>query len=73
MRTSTLGLFLLASTALTGCATFKPPQIGYDDEPPGEPAVLQSDPPPSSPREFHPEALTEPYVTVSRHTARATH
>jgi hypothetical protein len=28
---------------------------------------------PSSPREFHPEALTEPYVTVSRHTARATH
>jgi hypothetical protein len=60
MRTSTLGLFLLASTALTGCATFKPPQkpsrrvcarhqlvegIGYNDEPPGEPAVLQSDPP----------------------------
>jgi type IV secretion system protein TrbG len=45
MRTSTLGLFLLASFALTGCATFKPPQIGYDDEPPGEPAVLQSDPP----------------------------
>jgi type IV secretion system protein TrbG len=42
MRTSTLGLFLLASTALTGCATFKPPEIGYDDE---QPAVLQSDPP----------------------------
>jgi hypothetical protein len=29
-------------------------------------------PAPSSPGEFHPEALTEPYVTVSRHTARVT-
>ena len=27
--------------------------------------------PPSRPGEFHPEALTEPCVTVSRHTARA--
>jgi hypothetical protein len=26
---------------------------------------------PSSPGEFHPQALTDPYVTVSRHTARA--
>jgi hypothetical protein len=28
---------------------------------------------PSRPGEFHPEALTEPCVTVSRHTARAIH
>jgi hypothetical protein len=28
---------------------------------------------PSSPGDFHPEALTDPYVTVSSHTARATH
>jgi hypothetical protein len=27
--------------------------------------------PPSSPEEFHPEALTEPCLTVSGHTARA--
>ena len=26
---------------------------------------------PSRPREFHPESLTEPYLTLSRHTARA--
>jgi hypothetical protein len=35
-------LVLLMSTALAGCATFKPPQISYDDE---QPAVLQGDPP----------------------------
>jgi hypothetical protein len=29
--------------------------------------------PPSRPGEFHPEALTEPCVTVSSHTARAIH
>ena len=45
MKSSTLGLFLSMSFALTGCATFEPPLIGYDDEQPGEPAVLQSDPP----------------------------
>jgi hypothetical protein len=28
---------------------------------------------PSSPGEFHPEALTGPYVSLSTHTARATH
>ena len=28
---------------------------------------------PSSPGEFHPEALTEPCLTVSGHTARAIH
>jgi type IV secretion system protein VirB9 len=33
---------LVMSTALAGCATFKPPQISYDDE---QPAVLQGDPP----------------------------
>jgi type IV secretion system protein VirB9 len=33
---------MLMFTALTGCATFKPPQISYDDE---QPAVLQADPP----------------------------
>jgi hypothetical protein len=30
-------------------------------------------PPPSRPGEFHPEPLTEPCMTVSRHTARAIH
>jgi P-type conjugative transfer protein TrbG len=35
-------LLVLASTILAGCATFKPPQISYDDE---QPAVLQGDPP----------------------------
>jgi type IV secretion system protein VirB9 len=44
MKSKELGFFLLMSTALTGCATFKPPQIGYDDE---QPAVLQSEPPKS--------------------------
>src|SRR5215468_2410705 len=34
--------FILISTVLTGCATFRPPQISYDDE---QPAVLQADPP----------------------------
>jgi len=29
--------------------------------------------PPSRPGEFHPEPLTEPYVRLSPHTARATH
>jgi hypothetical protein len=28
---------------------------------------------PSRPGEFHPEALTDPCMTVSRHTARAIH
>src|ERR1700719_2798036 len=37
-----LVLVLMTSTALAGCATFKPPQISYDDE---QPAVLQGDPP----------------------------
>jgi type IV secretion system protein VirB9 len=35
----------MMSTALSACATFKPPQIGYDDERPVEPAVLQGEPP----------------------------
>src|SRR5580700_2154106 len=35
-------LMLLMSTALAGCATFRSPQISYDDE---QPAVLQGDPP----------------------------
>ena len=42
MRSRSLAFMLLMSTALTGCATFKPPLIGYDDE---QPAVLQADPP----------------------------
>ena len=29
--------------------------------------------PPSRPGEFHPESLTEPYVSLSTYTARATH
>jgi type IV secretion system protein VirB9 len=35
-------ILVLASAMLAGCATFKPPQISYDDE---QPAVLQGDPP----------------------------
>jgi type IV secretion system protein VirB9 len=42
MKSKELGFVLLMSAVLTGCATFKSPQIGYDDE---QPAVLQSDPP----------------------------
>src|SRR5215468_11017625 len=42
MRSRSLAFMLLMSTALTGCATFKPPLISYDDE---QPAVLQADPP----------------------------
>src|SRR5258707_1149783 len=42
MRSQSLPFVLLMSTALTGCATFKPPLISYDDE---QPAVLQADPP----------------------------
>src|SRR5215475_13834960 len=42
MRSRSLAFILLMSTAPTGCATFKPPLISYDDE---QPAVLQADPP----------------------------
>src|SRR6516162_8257726 len=42
MRSRSLAFMLLMSTALAGCATFKPPLISYDDE---QPAVLQADPP----------------------------
>jgi type IV secretion system protein VirB9 len=35
-------LVVLTSTMLAGCATFKPPQITYDDE---QPAVLEGEPP----------------------------
>jgi type IV secretion system protein TrbG len=42
MKSRSLELVLMMSTALTACATFKPPEVGYDDE---QPAVLQSDPP----------------------------
>jgi type IV secretion system protein VirB9 len=38
----TISFVLLASTALAGCATFKPPQISYDNE---RPAVLEGEPP----------------------------
>jgi type IV secretion system protein VirB9 len=34
----------LLAVALAGCSTFKPPQISYDD-PPAEPAVLETEPP----------------------------
>ncbi len=32
MRSRSLALIILTSMALAGCATFKPPQISYDDE-----------------------------------------
>ena len=43
MRSPTCSLVLLTATALAGCATFKPPQISYDDPP--QPAVLETEPP----------------------------
>ena len=43
MRSPTCSLVMLAATALAGCATFKPPQISYDDPP--QPAVLETEPP----------------------------
>src|SRR5712691_1450147 len=42
MRSRSLALIMLTSTALAGCATFKPPQISYDDE---RPAVLEGETP----------------------------
>src|SRR5258708_21782190 len=42
MRSRSLALIILAATALAGCATFKPPQISYDDE---QPALLEGEPP----------------------------
>jgi type IV secretion system protein TrbG len=45
MQSRSLGLILMMSTALTACASFKPPEIGYDDDQPAEPAALQNDPP----------------------------
>jgi type IV secretion system protein TrbG len=44
MRFLSHGLVVLGATALTGCSTFKPPQISYD-EPPPQPAVLEPEPP----------------------------
>jgi len=44
MRPGTCAVILVASTALAGCATFKLPQISYDDPPP-QPAVLEAEPP----------------------------
>jgi type IV secretion system protein VirB9 len=43
MRSLSFALFL-TTTALAGCSTFKPPQISYDDPPP-QPAVLETEPP----------------------------
>jgi P-type conjugative transfer protein TrbG len=43
MRSPTCSLILFVATALAGCATFKPPQISYDDPP--QPAVLETEPP----------------------------
>jgi type IV secretion system protein VirB9 len=41
-QSRSLGFVLMMSTALTGCVTFTPPDIDYDD---AQPAVLQTDPP----------------------------
>jgi type IV secretion system protein VirB9 len=35
----------LVTTTIAGCASFKIPQISYDEPPPPEPAVLEGDPP----------------------------
>jgi P-type conjugative transfer protein TrbG len=43
MRLHTLYIALLSSVGLTACATFRPPEISYDDDP--KPAVFQGEPP----------------------------
>jgi P-type conjugative transfer protein TrbG len=43
MRPHTLYIVLLSSVGLAACATFRPPEIGYDDDP--KPAVFQGEPP----------------------------
>jgi type IV secretion system protein TrbG len=43
MRSPSFVVLSLVTSALAGCASFKLPQIGYDDPP--EPAVLENDPP----------------------------
>jgi P-type conjugative transfer protein TrbG len=42
MRCPSHVLIVMASAALAGCATFKLPQISYDDE---QPAILEAEPP----------------------------
>ena len=61
--------------ALEGCAALQ--RLGQDDvaglvERRSHSLVADlADPSPSRPREFHPQSLTEPCLTLSRHTARA--
>lgn len=43
MRPHTLYIVLLSSVGLTACATFRPPEISYDDDP--QPALFQGEPP----------------------------
>jgi type IV secretion system protein TrbG len=43
MRPHTLYIVLLSSVALSGCATFRPPEISYDDDP--QPALFQGESP----------------------------
>ena len=43
MRSRTSSLVLFAAMALSGCASFRPPPISYDDPP--EPAMLEPEPP----------------------------
>jgi type IV secretion system protein VirB9 len=43
MRLHTLSTVLLSSVALAACATFKPPEISYDDDP--QPALFQGESP----------------------------
>ena len=61
--------------ALEGCAALE--RLGQDNvaglvERRSHSLVADlADPSPSRPREFHPQSLTEPCLTLSRHTARA--
>jgi P-type conjugative transfer protein TrbG len=43
MRSRTCSLVLFAATALSGCASFRPPPISYDEPP--QPAMLEPEPP----------------------------
>jgi type IV secretion system protein TrbG len=43
MRPHSLFMVFLSSVALTACATFKPPEISYDDDP--KPALFENEPP----------------------------
>ena len=59
---------LRAASAVMSIALVWPGSAAFADSQTHSPAFVV----PSRPEEFHPEPLTEPYVILSHHTARAT-